>query len=414
MKIKLVVLFVLAFFARLACAQETSPAQDSVSISYAEETDTVPRQYFIDRYENVFMTKVPTRQMLKLGYIGSDFRGTGFQLGYEYKLSRSLSIELAVYAQRSFGNGMSLALPVAFNFWGHAKARWYLNMNKRISGGLSANNFSGRYIGFSYDRSFSFAKRMVSYQETMNRVGLLWGFQSRFFSSGHVDFAVGLFNRQIWNDFPREYSRHFIHPKDFALATQPLIGIAIGDWKRTRATANCEILLCDEQIDHHWKLGLPDITIGLKNRRAALEVYYEKKIKKSAFSIQPGIKVNYFYRYYSEDISQSSYNANLAMALRYYFLQNLQMKKGRTGNSLSGPYASFSLDYLFVRSVFKAFTPTQTGYIGSATLSMGYQQRLFRKIYVDGSIYYARRLLSKYPADTGGELALKLGLGFTF
>jgi hypothetical protein len=309
---------------------------------------------------------------------------------------------------------MSLALPAVFNLWGHAKARWYVNMNKRISGGLSANNFSGRYVGFSYDRSFSFAERLVSHQETTNRIGLLWGFQSRFFTSGHVDLAIGLFNREIWGYFPREYSKNFIHPKDFVLATQPLIGIAIGDWKRTGASANCEILLCDEQIDHHWKVGLPDITIGLKSQRATLDVYYEKKIKKSAFSIQPGIKVSYLRRYYFEDISQSSYYANLAMAVRYYFLQKLQMKKGKTGNSLSGPYTSLSVDYHLFISTFEAYTATQTGDLGSAALSVGYQQRLFRKIYVDGSIGYTRWLLVKYPGDTGGQFALKLSLGFTF
>ncbi|MDR6805455.1 hypothetical protein J2Y45_002236 [Dyadobacter sp. BE34] len=59
--------------------------------------------------------------MLKLDYTGSDYRGTGFQLGYEYKLMPTLSLELAIYAQRSFGNGLSLRIPIGFNFWGIQK-----------------------------------------------------------------------------------------------------------------------------------------------------------------------------------------------------------------------------------------------------------------------------------------------------
>lgn len=113
MKVKLLVLYVLGI-----CG--LCRGQDSVPIMYAEETDSLPKQYFIDRYENVFMTKVPTRQMLKLDYTGSDYRGTGFQLGYEYKVLPTLSLELAFYAQRNVGNGLGLGLPIAFNLWTRA------------------------------------------------------------------------------------------------------------------------------------------------------------------------------------------------------------------------------------------------------------------------------------------------------
>jgi hypothetical protein len=50
----------------------TSHAQDSIKVSYSQEPDMLVKQRFIDRYENVFMTKVPTRQMFKVGYQGSE------------------------------------------------------------------------------------------------------------------------------------------------------------------------------------------------------------------------------------------------------------------------------------------------------------------------------------------------------
>ncbi|MCE7067168.1 hypothetical protein [Dyadobacter sp. CY326] len=40
-------------------------AQDSTNVSFSQEVDTLVKQRFIDRYENLFMTKVPTGQMFK-------------------------------------------------------------------------------------------------------------------------------------------------------------------------------------------------------------------------------------------------------------------------------------------------------------------------------------------------------------
>src|SRR5690349_4619694 len=47
----------------------TTVAQDTLRVTYSEEPDTlIVRQKFIDRYDNVFMTRVPTRNLFKAGY----------------------------------------------------------------------------------------------------------------------------------------------------------------------------------------------------------------------------------------------------------------------------------------------------------------------------------------------------------
>lgn len=86
------VLMLLLLFATLQ-----AKAQDTVSISYSEESDTLGKQRFLDRYENVFMTKVPTRHMFKVGlsqyyqaklFALSDDRtinSTSLHVGYEFK-----------------------------------------------------------------------------------------------------------------------------------------------------------------------------------------------------------------------------------------------------------------------------------------------------------------------------------------
>ena len=85
----------------------TLHAQDTIQVSYSEEPDTLVKQRFIDRYENVFMTKVATRHMVKIGlsqyYQALAFplrddkilNNTSLQLGYEFKFLPAFSIALA-------------------------------------------------------------------------------------------------------------------------------------------------------------------------------------------------------------------------------------------------------------------------------------------------------------------------------
>jgi hypothetical protein len=86
----------------------TIAAQDTIRVTYSEEPDTLTiRQRFIDRYDNVFMTHVPTRNLVKAGYTSSDARGIGIMLGYEYKLWPQLSIEASMYIKtNNTGDGI--------------------------------------------------------------------------------------------------------------------------------------------------------------------------------------------------------------------------------------------------------------------------------------------------------------------
>ena len=53
----------------------TAAAQDTIRVTYSEESDTLTvHQKFIDRYDNVFMTRVPTKHIVKAGYRTSDLR----------------------------------------------------------------------------------------------------------------------------------------------------------------------------------------------------------------------------------------------------------------------------------------------------------------------------------------------------
>jgi len=74
-------------------------SQDSTEVKFVEELDTLTRQRFIDRYENVFITKVPSRYMFKLSLNfapnflfavdNNALQTTSYGLGYEYKIAPS-------------------------------------------------------------------------------------------------------------------------------------------------------------------------------------------------------------------------------------------------------------------------------------------------------------------------------------
>lgn len=168
----------------LCCLNATGHSQDSFS------TDTtlfaeIRKQKFIDRYENVFMTKVPTRNMLKVGV--NPFMGryaalrsdqllmnfANLMVGYEYKLHNSFSVGInvsgtgGVWRYEGFDWG---AVNGVANVSG--QFRWYYDMNHRIKKGLSASNFSGNYIGIVYEHTL---ERGAGYQVVLPKVGLEYG-----------------------------------------------------------------------------------------------------------------------------------------------------------------------------------------------------------------------------------------------
>jgi len=134
--------------------------QDSSQITFTEEPDTLVKQRFIDRYDNVFMTKVPTRHMLKIGIsqyyqpiqfsLSDDkiLNNSSLMLGYEFKFLPSFSVALSSHLPV-----YSAEIPskyVVKNIVYDAQLRWFFDMKKRIREGKSANNFSGNYVAVNY------------------------------------------------------------------------------------------------------------------------------------------------------------------------------------------------------------------------------------------------------------------------
>lgn len=403
-------------------------AQDSTRIVFSQEADTLVKQRFIDRYENVFMTKVPTRHMFKIGlsqyyqpiqFTFNDdkvFNNSSLAIGYEFKFLPAFSIALSGHLPFYVTE-----IPSEFVFKNvvyDAQLRWFVNMKRRIRTGKSANNFSGNYVALNY--TLPGALRISQNEPT---VGIKFGFQRRVLNWGFIDFAVAFQQKSPWF----RYGLGGL----WAFSTQASFGYAFGDWKRSNKSPLCDILLCDENIGNQWKIKLPELTFGYHLNRMRFGVAYEHKIMSSPFSVNFQYDIN-LSKGWTFTNGQGSYMAYETYATdrgkeisqfftiqpRYYFLQNRSKMRGQGGNGLSGMYTGVNTEYnvysgrhntLFASNSDKNIK-SNTLYIGAL---VGFQQRLFRHGYLDFNTSYNFKR-EKYSQDKSTGFRGNLGLGFAF
>ncbi|WP_221393002.1 hypothetical protein [Dyadobacter sp. NIV53] len=399
MKINFLLLLLLTCSLKAIC-------QDSTAIVFKEEIDSLPPVRFIDRYENIFMTKVPTRHMLKVGlsqyiqsrpfalYNDKGFKNSNLQIGYEFKFLPAYSI--AISGQMPlFGNAIPKTWIIE-NISVNGQLRWYYDMKKRIMAGKSANNFSGNYLAAEYI--------YLNSKTNMRALGLRMGFQRRFLNSGFIDFNIGL--RKGLPIAQQTLSA------GWGIFTEVSFGFAIGDWKKTSNPSICQLIRCDLKTKQHWKVQIPDIKFGQFQKTLGIGIAYELALGKSPLSLNFQYNLNlqkagnYLYGYFSNDWHQGwfardtrSKEASQLYSIqpRYYFTQKAQQRKGKGGNGLSGFYSGINLEYAIYRSSHIAesiydthidvWTPEYTfkvnrNYLGAGPL-IGVQQRLFKNGYID-------------------------------
>jgi hypothetical protein len=395
------------------CVQN-SLAQDTTSITFTEEAISTNEQRFIDRYETAFMTKVPTRKIIKIGYTSTTYKGIGISAAFEYKILPSWSIEAGLYSRATFeGDGV---FPDKINsqlrgknlFWA-ANTRWYYHMKKRIALEKSANNFSGGYFSLDYERSF------LPIQGAMHRehISINYGFQSRFLSNGFVDFSLGLFYISpdaIYYNTDNS-AGHGFKVQNMILASRSAVGLAFGDWKKNGKAPLCDILHCDYLIKEQFKIKLPELNIGLRVQSVRVKVAYERKLGKAPLSIEASIS-NVTNNYPQGQYSTTNISTMGNLEFRYYFLQRRQIRKGRASDNLSGfylaPHITYNYNYANISRRIN-FHRQSVSYGGI----VGYQQRLFRNIYFDATLSYSGTSMDKrFTKINSAEAIAKVGIGF--
>ncbi|GAB2763570.1 hypothetical protein GCM10027275_00740 [Rhabdobacter roseus] len=383
-------------------------AQDSTGIQYRQELDSLPKQRFLDRYENVFMTKVPTRHMLKVG-VASDylnFVGQNFlKLGYEYKLSPSFSVGADAFLSASWGGHIGLRRTTTIQ----PQVRWYYDMKKRIQEGKSANNFSGNYLGVFY--------QYIHYHNVLQdhqRLGIEYGIQRRFLNRGVVDFAIGVVRqRESWDlRNPDGTRRDIIDQMDYALGTRRSIRLAFGDWKKTKQSPLCEVLRCDELVRSQLKIAWPNLYLGLRGQQLNGSIAYEQKLGSAPWSVNAQINGQFdrssrLFTFHDE-MPYLQWQVQPTLQLRHYFLQKRKIQRGTGAPNLSGPYLGLHTEYFYSQNPYQ-----DTKVLGLGGV-VGIQQRLFKNAYIDLSISRGQNLLKSQRGRPSHQTTFHLGVGLAF
>ncbi|WP_157488292.1 hypothetical protein [Dyadobacter crusticola] len=419
------------FFCLLLCCS-TAYSQDSTGIKFSEEPDTLSRQRFIDRYENVFMTKVPTRHIVKFG-LSQYYQAVPYPLTDDKTLN-NLSLHLGYEVK--FLPAFSLALSGHFPLYGvqapvkeslqntvmDAQLRWFVDMRRRIRKGKSANNFSGNYVSLFFN--------IPGTIENDPKAGVKLGFQRRFLNHGYMDFSLAIFKSVF------DYSYGLATGISFS--TQASFGLAIGDWKKSAVAPLCDILLCDEFQRQQWKIRLPEITVGYYLNRIRTGVAFERKIKTSPWTInvQLDAAMNRGFNYLRYDHTVNLYDgetmvqrtfkyANVysregivifSVQPRYYFLQKRQQLNGKGGNGLSGWYAGLNTEYSYYKGWHGGWDlaggefESETNTVQAGPLA-GFQLRLFRRGYLDmNTSYNFKKQLGNQKTSFGLRSNIGVGL----
>lgn len=441
---------------------------DSSRITHTQETGTLEKQRFIDRYDYVFMTKEPTKWMLK-GYairtvrannydlISNDRISTPFEVAFERKLTPDFSVSFGgipqVAAARLISSNptteYSGRISSNLTIKAFTELRWYYNLNQRIKEGKSANNFSGNYLSVRVKKNFinpqtlfrgySFSSingKFITdkmYEANHSQIGLAYGLQRRFLRNGLIDFSLNL-NRVAFFHAHQQitlksssgaslpsvesYNWEINKANYWQLHTEMRLGLAIGDFTRSSKQPLCDVLKCYENEKQLWKFTWPSIRLAAKEQSFASSVAFERKILNSSFSINAQIDGYFFNQSITPpgSISNKSQQLELWSSLqgRYYFLQKYRLAKHDGGSNLSGLYGALSLFNITERTSINI----QHFYLNSFELgpTLGFQQKIFNRGYIDYHFSFSKSIdeSRNYPRSVAGEFTFRpsFKLGF--
>ena len=412
---------------------------DSVRITHTQEAGTLEKQRFIDRYDYVFMTKEPTKWMLK-GYLSASpvprlqLRGPSneisgslpsslsYAFGYEHKIGSSFSIDV----------GLSGGYINDFQWSSHfasAEIRWFYDMKKRLQKGLQANNLTGSYIGFKYGQAFEIPS--IKFVSTLLQVPFIgnqsneWyknsqifvlklGTQKRFFERGFADFSLNIGRTTYDLTLPNQSSINIPAPKDeWFLFSDVKFGLGFTSAPKTTAlnASNCNVWKCFKEENQLFKINIASpFTLTNRQFNFSLPISYERKIAKSAWSINTELNLSFSYlsRKALQSFGSQFLVAGSAFLVqpRYYYNLKKRIREGKSANNLSGNYfaimgsqlLSFSdMDY---NPVFQVKRETHWSNTRAAYATWGMQRRIFEKGFFDfqlGLLYKERSTTKNQP-----------------
>lgn len=186
-----------------ACLGVQAQQSDSSRIATTQEVDSLrpqPTRRFVKAYRKFIQAQVEETTLIKIGalpqfgyagYVGPAY-GVSTQVALERKLVPALSVLVAL--QTNYQRLGSLSEEVTMR--GVLAGRWYYAQNRRMSKGLSANNFSNQYLTLQTSQSLLSRARILATGENYalnanDYISLGYGIQRRLGRFGYIDWNIG-------------------------------------------------------------------------------------------------------------------------------------------------------------------------------------------------------------------------------
>ena len=367
---------------------------------------------YLTAEQEAFMIDKETKYLIKIDPIG-----------FERKISNAFSINAAFSPSYSGSEGLQSFVST--------ELRYYYKLSKLIKEGKQANNLSSEYFsaGLDYDGGLfgNSGVRLSSYDYNIS-----WGSQRRFLNYGYIDYGVKLGYESYRYDLT-DFGGTSYNAKLVRLSTKTAVGIAFGKKYKIKDVVRCPIFKCHLDRKSTFKLDFNkvfDLAYGTNSEtnnnyqfiaNINPNISYEHKIGASSFSINQELD---FLLGFSSRISNhnptsgfSKYSLAYTVSLRYYFQLKSNIRKGKSGNILSGVYwfggASFNYgdSKLPLFDVNSGIEVSKHNYI-NMPVGIGYQKTLLNDFYYDFQIENKIRVDEKIRPNISSDHRVGLFIEF--
>jgi hypothetical protein len=372
------------------CLVNQGFSQDSVSVK--SEMDTFKTPQYKSDYDAFFLKQQPQKFMFKMTsntvIRDNGFTGISLTLSPEFRLAQGVSLNLGVATQSFLIYGLRYEDKSSFNFpiQLFLEPRYYFNKRKEIAKKESADNLIGAYSGLKTGIIVSPTIKGTSYfgEVVLGLQQLFYLKTNRGLYKDMVDLSVGL--GALYNtDSKWKPSYHFQVQLGGFLEniTKPRL-------KNNDLPALCDVYQCFVEEKRMLRIDLMNLLnlYGSDNLDGGLDINYEEKIGKSAFSVNFGLNGT-GYNFKSNTTNNSSvkgYSARLYIESRWYFKMKKEIANGSTASNLSGVYGGLQMGYqinekdIYEANKLSVLNKSDYFFMNSV---FGQQQRILKHLFIE-------------------------------
>jgi Protein of unknown function (DUF3575) len=394
---------------------EANAQKDTVFTKISTEYGTLEQQEMATEADRLFGTHVPSKWVIKFantisseGVVpnGTTQFSSLNEVGVEFKIKPSISLGINYSNDKALFDFTDTQFAHLLQF----EERWYYKMAKRNAQGKGANNMTGRYLGLQ--QNIVFNRNVFDFldpRRTEYGLSVRYGIQNRFKKHGFFDFSAGL-------GYGFAPSKTGYNIRRFSLDQSFRIGLGIFDNnKEADFSGNyCSVLRCFNENKRMWKInflgvlqagswsdGTSGTPYGTWSSGSSGESYtdnyvsitpniaFEQKLGDKPFSVEVSTNLTLSERRNTSRVFVDNPTSlggqgisNLAnLEFRWYYNQNRRIAKGKSGNTLIGPFMAVNSEYSMVYQKVPALNIRQRQDEISYNLLWGYQLRVFKHGY---------------------------------